>query len=108
MVYGAYATFNNISVISWQSVLLVEEKTTELPQVTDLSHDLVWMAFQLTMLVVIVTDCIGNNKSNYHTITTMMAPLEYKCCIHTKRKNQNTVSTIDSKDEDDFREGNSY
>ena len=38
----------------------------------------------------------------------MMAPLEYKCCIHTKRKNQNTVSTIDSKDEDDFREGNSY
>ena len=34
------ATFNNISVISWRSVLLVEEtrgpgKTTELPQVTD-------------------------------------------------------------------------
>jgi hypothetical protein len=29
--------FNNISVISWQSVLLVEdpEKTTDLPQVTD-------------------------------------------------------------------------
>ena len=34
------ATFNNISVISWQSVLLVEEirvprETTDLPQVTD-------------------------------------------------------------------------
>ena len=34
------ATFNNISVISWQSVLLAEEpeypeKTTDLPQVTD-------------------------------------------------------------------------
>jgi hypothetical protein len=33
-------TFNNISVISWQSVLLVEEKeypekTTDLPEVTD-------------------------------------------------------------------------
>ena len=30
-------TFSNISVISWQSVLLVEktEKTTDLPQVTD-------------------------------------------------------------------------
>ena len=33
-------TFNNISLISWQSVLLVEEtgvsdKTTDLPQVTD-------------------------------------------------------------------------
>jgi len=34
------ATFNNISVISWRSVLLVEkpeypEKTFDLPQVTD-------------------------------------------------------------------------
>ena len=38
MVFNA--TFNNISVISWQSVLLVEdtgvpEKTTNLSQVTD-------------------------------------------------------------------------
>jgi hypothetical protein len=38
MVFNA--TFNNISVISWQSVLLVEEteypeKTTDLLQVTD-------------------------------------------------------------------------
>jgi len=35
MVFSA--TFNNISVISWWSVLLVEypEKTTDLPQVTD-------------------------------------------------------------------------
>ena len=38
MVFNA--TFNNISVISWQSVLLVEEteyseKTADLPQVTD-------------------------------------------------------------------------
>jgi hypothetical protein len=32
MVFNA--TFNNISVISWQSVLLLE-KTTNLPQVTD-------------------------------------------------------------------------
>jgi hypothetical protein len=37
---GFNATFNNISVISWRSVLLVEEtgvpgKTTGLPQVTD-------------------------------------------------------------------------
>jgi hypothetical protein len=28
------ATFNNISVLSWRSVLLVEE-TTNLPQITD-------------------------------------------------------------------------
>jgi hypothetical protein len=38
MVFNA--TFNNILVISWRSVLLVEEtgvpeKTTDLPQVTD-------------------------------------------------------------------------
>ena len=37
---GCNATFNNSSVISWQSVLLVEEagypeKTTDLHQVTD-------------------------------------------------------------------------
>jgi hypothetical protein len=37
------ATFNNISVISWLSALLVEEtgvlrKTTDLPQVTDKPH----------------------------------------------------------------------
>jgi hypothetical protein len=34
---GFNATFNNISVISWQSVLLMEdpEKTTDLPQVND-------------------------------------------------------------------------
>jgi hypothetical protein len=37
------ATFNNKSVISWQSVLLVEEtrvqeKTADLPQVTDTPH----------------------------------------------------------------------
>jgi hypothetical protein len=36
------ATFNNISVISWRSILLVEEsggpeKTTDLSQVTDIS-----------------------------------------------------------------------
>jgi hypothetical protein len=40
------ATFNNISAISWQSVLLVEVtgvKTTDLSQVTDLSHNVVFI-----------------------------------------------------------------
>ena len=74
-------TFNNISVISWQSILLVEE-TTDLPQVTDkLYHKklhwihLAWAGFELTMLVVIGTDCIGSYKSNYHTITNTTAPI---------------------------------
>jgi hypothetical protein len=53
------ATFNIISVISWRSVLLVEE-TIDLPQVTDkLDHivlyrvHLAWAGFELTTLVVI-------------------------------------------------------
>ena len=65
------ATFNNISVISWQSVLLVNEnlgtwkKNTNLSQVTDKIYHvllyrihLAWMGFELTTLVVIGTDCI--------------------------------------------------
>ena len=57
MVFNA--TFTNISVISWRSVLLLEEteghrKTSNLLQVT--------------------TDCIGSCKSNYPTITATGAP----------------------------------
>ena len=61
------ATFNNISVISWQSVLLVED-----------NHRPVVSLSQL--LVVIGTDCVCSYKFNYHTIT--MAPrqlvIQYK------------------------------
>ena len=73
MVFNA--TFNNISVISWRSVLLVEE-TTDLSQVTDkLSHNVALSTpHHEQALVVIGTDCIGSCKSNYHTIMTMTAP----------------------------------
>ena len=73
-------TFNNISAISWRSVLLMEEtekleKITDLPQVTNkLNHinvvHLAWVVFELTTLVVISTDCICSCKSNYYMITT--------------------------------------
>jgi hypothetical protein len=87
MVYGWFmvfnATFNNISVISWRSVLLVEETggpRENKSQVTDkLYHKilyqvhLTWARFELTMLV-IGADCTGNCKSNCHTIGTKTAP----------------------------------
>ena len=71
-------TFNNISVISWLSVLLVEEtgvprEITDLLQVTDkLDHIMLytspWSRFELTTSVVIGTDYIGSLKSNYQKI----------------------------------------
>ena len=75
MVFNA--TFNNVSVISWRSVLLVE-KTTDLSQVTDKLYHIMfytspWSIFKLTTSVVIVTDCIGSCKSNYLTIMTTTA-----------------------------------
>ena len=71
MVFNS--TFNNISVISWGLVLLVEEigvpeKSTDMPQVTDnfIAHccidyrvHLARAGFELTALVLIGTDCIG-------------------------------------------------
>ena len=77
MVFNA--TFNNISFISWRSVLLMEE-TNDLLQVTDklyhiMLYTLPWVRFELTTSVVIGTDCTGSCKSNYHTIRAMMAPM---------------------------------
>jgi hypothetical protein len=81
------ATFNNISVISWRSVVLVEEtgvagENHRPVQVTDKLYykmlyrvDVVWGEFELTTLVVIYPDCIGSCKSSYHMITTTTAPL---------------------------------
>jgi hypothetical protein len=64
-----YSTFNNISVISWWSVLL-EKKTTDLSQVTDkLYHT---MLYQTEILLKVALNTINPNnlvetKSRYHT-----------------------------------------
>ena len=77
------ATFNYISAISWQSVLLVEEtgvpRENHRPAATHwqtLLHNAVSSTSRLRGIrthnvVVICTDWIGSSKPNYHTITTI-------------------------------------
>ena len=84
------ATFNNISVISCRSVLLVEETGEPGVNHRPVKHyhimlyrvHLAW--FELIMLVVISTDCIGSHKSKYHTITTTITIAPYEKFVYTK------------------------
>ena len=75
-------TFNNISVISWGSVLLVEKtggpRENYWPVADNLYHIMLYTSprsrFELIASVVIATDCIGSCISNYHTLTAATAP----------------------------------
>ena len=66
-------TFNNISIISWRSVLLLDE--TGIPGENHPPTASQWqtlspsVGFELTTLVVIYSDCIGSCESNWQTIT---------------------------------------
>jgi hypothetical protein len=83
MVFNA--TFNNISVISWWSVLLVEEtwgpRENDRPVASHwqtLSHNVHLALIEIqTHISVIGSDCIESCKSNYHTIRAMTAPTDY-------------------------------
>jgi len=82
------ATFNNISVISWWSVLLVGETREPVTSHWQTwSHNVVhlaWAWFELTTLVVVGTDCIGSCESNYHMITATTAPERWAFCQKNK------------------------
>ena len=78
MVFNA--TFNNIKIISWCSILLMEE--TGVPTENDrpvashrqiILHNVVsgtpyLSGIRTHNVVVIATDCIGSCKSNYHMV----------------------------------------
>ena len=83
-------TFNNISVISWRSVLLVEEKggpgENHRPVIDKVYHIMLYTSpgsgLELTTSVVIGTDFIGSCKSDYHTITATTAPFFFLQCSY--------------------------
>ena len=92
---GLNATFNNISVISWRSVSLVNEIGVpgENHQPVEnhwqtlsqskccIEYTSPWTGFELTTLVVLGTDCTASCKSSYHTIMTTTVPYINNDCI---------------------------
>ena len=54
---------------------------------------LAWAGFELTMLMVMSTHCIGSCKSNYHTITTTKTS-HYSVDNNEIRKERNYESDI--------------
>ena len=72
-MFGFNATLNNISVILWRSVLLVEE-TTDLSQVTDklyhiMFYTLPWSGVELTTSVGIGTRAPPGSELNIQKLT---------------------------------------
>jgi hypothetical protein len=74
MVFNA--TFNSITILSWQSVLLVKETRKKHRTATSHSQTLPHNVVSNTPRHVqdLNSDCTGSCKSNYQTIMSMTAP----------------------------------
>jgi predicted MFS family arabinose efflux permease len=77
MVMLFNTTFNIILLISWQSILFVEEngvpgesQRSVASNWQTLLHSVVWVRFELTTLLVIGTACTYSYKSNFHKMMT--------------------------------------
>jgi hypothetical protein len=105
------ATFNDISVILWRSVLWVDETkvprenhrlaTSHCQTIHIMLHrvHLAWVGFKLTTLLVIGTHCICNCKSNYHMTMTTTAPYKseknwFNICLLSRQCQRIHINTI--------------
>jgi hypothetical protein len=80
------ATFINISIISWRSVLLEEDTRWPGENHRPVASCIIlytspWSIFELTTSVVIGTDCICSCLSNYHVITATTIPIRIENTI---------------------------
>ena len=82
------ATFNNISVISWRSALLMEEAGVPEENHRPALHKVISSTCHheresnAQLLVMIGPDCTGSCKSNYRTITTTTIRYMVRLCYY--------------------------